>query len=129
MKNLTSIMVIILLFSSTFGFGQTTSKIHFFNPSGRIMIEISTDNYLKLKRGYSIIEAEQDSIYFTNENAPISIGFEKGKNYYFLIIVYAQTGQDFSRSGVKVEEVSERAFFLTLLMNKHGRKPDEVFPF
>ena len=129
MKNLKLTIALVLLLTSAFGFGQTTSKIHFFNPAGRIMIEISTDNYLKLKRGYSIIEAEQDSIYFNNKNAPISIGFEKGKNYYFLIIVYAQTGQDLSRSGIKVEEVSERAFFLTLLMNEHGRKPDEVFPF
>ena len=121
-------MAITLLFGSLCGFGQATSKIHFFNPYGKITIEIHSGNYLKLK-GYSLIETKEDSLFFTNENAPMNIGVEKGKNYYFIVITYAQTGYDFSRSGIKVEEVSERAFFLTLLMNKHGRKPDEVFIF
>ena len=125
MKNLIT-MIIILLFGSVLGFGQTTSKIHLFNTSGKLYIEKFKDNYLKLK-GYSLVETQEDSLFFTNGNAPMSIGIEKGKNYYLIIIVYAQTGYDFAKSGIKVEEVSEREFFWTLLLNKHGRKPDEVF--
>jgi hypothetical protein len=118
----------LLLFASLRGFGQTISKIHFFNPSGRIIIEKFPDDYLKLK-GYSLIETKDDSLFFTNEKSPMSIGIEKGKNYYFLVITYARSGNDYSISGLKVEEVSEREFFLTLLMNKHGRKPDEIFSY
>ena len=121
-------MAITLLFGSLCGFGQATSKIHFFNDSGKITIEIHSGNYLKLK-GYSLIETKEDSLFFTNENAPMNIGVEKGKNYYFLVIVYARTGNDLGRSGIKVEEVSEKEFFWTLLLNKHGQKPDEVFIF
>lgn len=129
MKNLKLLTITTtLLLVSLSGFGQTTSKIHFFYPSGKLVIEKSKDNYLKLK-GYSLIETQQDSLYFTNENAPLSIGIEKGKNYYYLIITYAYSGGSGSRSGIKVEEVSEREFFLTLLMNEHGRKPDEVFSY
>ena len=121
-------MIIILLFSGVISFGQKTSKIHFFNSYSKITIEVHDGNYLKLK-GYSLIETKEDSLFFTNENAPMNIGVEKGKNYYFLVIVYARTGNDLGRSGIKVEEVSEKEFFWTLLLNKHGQKPDEVFIF
>ena len=131
MKNLTLIITITLLFNGVIGFGQATNKIHFFNSYRKITIEIHKGNYLKLK-GYSLIETKEDSLFFTNENAPMSIGVEKGKNYYFIVIVYAQTdgaGYNFAKSGIKVEEVSEKEFFWTLLLNKHGQKPDEVFIF
>jgi hypothetical protein len=129
MKNLKLLTITaVFLFVSLCGFGQATSKIHFFNPSGRIIIEKFPDNYLKLK-GYTLIETKDDSLFFTNEKAPMSIGIEKGKNYYFLVITYARSGNDVSRSGLKVEEVSEREFFMTLLVNKHGSKPDEIFSY
>ena len=126
-------MAITLLFGSLCGFGQATSKIHFFNDSGKITIEIHSGNYLKLK-GYSLIETKEDSLFFTNENAPMNIGVEKDKNHYFIVVAYTQSngidsGLDFLKSGIKVEEVSEREFFWTLLLNKHGRKPDDVFSY
>lgn len=81
-------------------------------------------------QGFSLIETQQDSLSFTNEDAPISIEIERGKNYYFLVITYTKyNGSIFSKIATKVEEVSKREFFLTLLMNKHGRKPDEVFAY
>lgn len=127
MKNLTLLLIITLLLSGVIGFGQTTSKVHFFNASRiRLKIEKSDDNYLKLK-GYSLIETQEDSLRFMSGEAPMSIGIERGKNYYFIVVVYAQTVDVLSRSGIKVEEVSEREFFWTLLLNKHGRKPDDVF--
>ena len=126
-------MIIILLFSGVISFGQKTSKIHFFNSYSKITIEVHDGNYLKLK-GYSLIETKEDSLFFTNENAPMNIGVEKDKNHYFIVVAYTQSngidsGLDFLKSGIKVEEVSEREFFWTLLLNKHGRKPDDVFSY
>jgi uncharacterized protein YjiK len=107
------------------GFGQTT-RIHFFNSSRKITLERTKDVNIKLK-GYSLVETQRDSLLFSNENNPMNIKIEKGKDYYFLIINYAQAGSEFIRSGIKIEEVSEMEFFMTLLVNKHGRKPDEIF--
>jgi hypothetical protein len=118
-------IICILQLVCFYGFGQTT-RIHIFNSSNKIFLERTKDVNLKLQ-GYSLVETQRDSLYFTNENAPMNVSIEKGKSYYFLIIHYARNGGDFGRPGVKVAEVSEREFFMTLLVNKHGQKPDEVF--
>lgn len=126
MKNLKLLTITtVLFFASSFCFGQTT-RIHFFNSSRKITLERTKDVDIKLK-GYSLVETQRDSLLFSNENNPMNIKIEKGKDYYFLIINYAQAGSEFIRSGIKIEEVSEMEFFMTLLVNKHGRKPDEIF--
>ena len=124
-----NIITALLLSMSLCSFGQATSKVHILNTFGRIVVEKSPKNYIKLK-GYSLIETQQDSLYFTNKDNPISIAIERGKNYYFLIITYkSYGGSSFTGPDFRVEEVSEREFFLTLLLNGHGRKPDEVFSY
>jgi hypothetical protein len=99
-------------------FGQKT-KVHFFNNNERIYIEQSPNVFIKLRK-YTLVETEQDSLYFSNEGYPISIGIEKGKNYYFLFDHY-----------FRVVEVTEREFFMNLLISRRrvGKTPNEVYTF
>ncbi|MDZ7898073.1 MAG: hypothetical protein U5N85_08600 [Arcicella sp.] len=70
-------LICILQLVNFSGFGQTT-RIHFFNSAGKIKLERTKDVNIQLK-GYSLVETQQDSLYFSNENNPMNIGVEKGK--------------------------------------------------
>jgi hypothetical protein len=118
------------------GFAQNV-KVHIYSPVVLNGIRISNPDteLLKFKgKGYFLIESVSDTLTLLNyDKPPIKIGFEKGKNHYFVLTstIYPNqtnfTNMAVIRGNLLIRELNEREFLLTLLANDHSTVPDQKY--
>jgi hypothetical protein len=119
----TSIITLLCFIGIVFrAHSQAKTRIHFLNQVDLVALQKSDKSYIKISN-YTLVETAGDSLVFLSRNIPMTVKFEQGKNHYFLIRRVQQINNNLADDTYTVEEISERAFQLTLLTNKKSPVP------
>ncbi|QMW04700.1 hypothetical protein [Spirosoma foliorum] len=100
-----------------------TTKIYFFNASGTIhkhpmtiQSSLTRDKPIRIiSQEWALLETDADSLPLQINDQTVSIAFDKGQVYYYIVL------SDYS-SVFSVAEVNSRVFWLTAHLNKSQKQ-------